>query len=459
MKLVSPMTVVAPRFSRAPDGAKPRVTWLRLMAARSVSLFLGCADQAIVSLSSFAALVMVGRWTDPSQLGAYAVGLSVLALALAVQEALVSRPYTIHLHRPLGTTAEHAFNALILSLLLGALSTLVVGAAALLLSALHANRGLVDIAWALACAIPFVLLREFARRFAFAHLDVSMALKVDAAAAVLLVGALGALGWSGELSAASAIVAIGGASGLASLGWLYLAKARFAWSVRELIPASRRSWSIGKWFLSGQLAVQAQGYMMPWLALVLTGAAVTGVYAACASVVAFANPLIYGICNVLTPKYVGTLKSNDIVTLRRRVACDALLLTAAMAAFCVLVLVLGDRVMRLLYQGAEYAGHSDILVTLSVAALVAVAGIPASLALAAAEHARTYAAIKAAGAILTALLVSALLPKWGILGASYGVLVAEIVVSIGQWVAFLLLVRRTNPASLQATVPGAASAT
>ena len=459
MKLASPMTAVASGFSVSASDAKSRVRWLRMMAAKSASLALGCADQAIVSLSSFATLVMVGRWTDPGQLGAYAVGFSVLALVLAVQEALVSRPYTIHLHRPLGTTAEDGFNALDLSLLLGALSALVVGVVALLLSALHADRGLINIVCALAGAIPFVLLRDFARRFAFAHLNVSMAIKVDAAAAILMVGAIGALGWAGELSAARAIVAIGAACGLATLGWLYLAKARFAWSVRNLVPAMHRSWSIGKWFLSGQLAVQAQGYMVPWLALVLAGAAVTGVYAACVSIVAFANPFIYGICNVLTPKYVDILKANDVSMLRRRVACDALLLAAAMTAFCVLILMFGDGVMRLLYQGAEYAGHIDILAILSVATLVAVAGVPASLALVATEHARTHAAIKAAGVILTVLLVSALLPWLGILGASYGILIAEAVVSIGQWVAFLLLVQRIDAADLQATPSGAASST
>ena len=378
-----------------------------------------------------------------------------LALVLAAQEALVARPYTIHLHRPLGTAAEHAFNILALSLLLGVLSALVLGVVALLLSVLHAERGLVDIVRALAIAIPFVLLREFARRFAFAHLNVSMALKIDVTAAVLMVGAIGALGWAAELSAARAIIAIGAACGLATLGWLYLAKAQFAWELRQFAPTLRRSWGIGKWFLSGQLAVQAQGYMVPWLTLILAGGAVTGVYAACASVVAFANPFIYGICNVLTPKNVHILKVNDVGALRRRVACDALLLGAAMAAFCILVLAFGDRVMRLLYQATEYAGHRDILAILSIAALVAVVGVPASLALAAAEHARTHAAIKAAGAVLTVLLVSALLPSWGILGASYGILVVETVVSIGQWMAFVMLVRPADVARPQATASGA----
>jgi O-antigen/teichoic acid export membrane protein len=451
LKLASPIAGGAKRVPLGAGGVKSRLTRLRLMVTKSGSLILGSADQAIVSLSSFATFVMVGRWTDPSQLGAYAVALSVLALALAMQEALVSRPYIVHLHRPLGTTAEHAFSVLILSLLLGALTTVVVGAIALLLSALQADRGLIGIVWALAGALPLVLLREFARRFAFAHLNVSAALKIDAAAAVLMVGTISALGWAGELSAARALIAVGLACGLATLGWLSLAKTQFAWSAGKLLPELRRCWGIGKWFLSGQLAAQAQGYMVPWLALVLAGAAMTGIYTACASVVAFANPFIYGVFNVLTPKYVSILKAHGMRALRHRVACDALLLAVIMIAFAVVVSLFGDRVMHLLYQHAEYTGYGHVLVVLSVAALVAVAGVPASLALAAAEHARAHAAIKALGAVLTVLLVSSLLPWWGILGASYGVLVVETVVAIGQWVAFSLLVRRGDTAHLQAT--------
>jgi O-antigen/teichoic acid export membrane protein len=419
-----------------------RTAWARLLRTKSASIILGCGDQAVVSVSSFAALVMVGRWTDPSQLGAYAVGLSVLALVLAAQEALVARPYSIYLHRPDGTPAEHAFNSLVLSALLGLAAALSAGTLAMLLSSFNVHRGLVEIAWVIAGTVPLVLLRDFARRFAFAHLKISMALKIDVATGILTVGAIGMLGWAGQLSAATALAAVGVSCGLAAFGWLYLARAEFAFGLRQLAATFRRSWELGKWFLSGMLAVQAQGYMIQWLALAITGAAVTGVYAACASIVAFANPIIYGFCNVLTPKYVHTLKTENVLALRRRVAHDALLLATAMGVFCIAIFAVGDETMRLLYQAPEYTGHGTVLAVLSVAALAAAAGIPASLALAAAERARTLAVLKAASAVLTLLLVSALLPPWGLLGAGFGILAAEVAGSIGQWAAFLLLVPR-----------------
>src|SRR5438309_1199298 len=116
-----------------------RAGWLRLLHINSPSM-LGCADQAVVSLTSFAVLVIIGRWTGPGELGAYAIGLSILALLLATQEAIITRPYSIHLLRPLGMPAEHAFNSLALSVLLCLAAAFAAGAIALLLVRLNAYR-------------------------------------------------------------------------------------------------------------------------------------------------------------------------------------------------------------------------------------------------------------------------------------------------------------------------------
>jgi len=104
----------------------------------------------------------------------------------------------------------------------------------------------------------------------------------------------------------------------------------------------------------------------------------------------------------------------------------------------------GDDVMRLLYPGAEYHGHAHVLAMLAVAALAAAIGAPASIALAAAERARALAGVMTVTAILNLVLVSALLPRWGLLGAAYGMLAAEVVGSVGRWITFLTLVSETK---------------
>ena len=180
--------------------------------------------------------------------------------------------------------------------------------------------------------------------------------------------------------------------------------------------------------------------MTLWLAMATVGATVTGIYAACASIVGFANPLLFGYYNVLTPKFVRILKVEGGAGLRRQAALDAFILAAIMTAFCGIVFIAGDEVMRLLYRGVGYSGNGDIISVLAIAALIAAVGAPASIALAAAQQARAVAAAMFVTAALNLVLVWALLPRWGLLGAAYGVLVAEIVGSLGRWMAFLALV-------------------
>lgn len=128
--------------------------------------------------------------------------------------------------------------------------------------------------------------------------------------ALLFVVSLVWLGRTGQLSAATAFLSLAGSCGLACLAWLYLARRQFALRLAHFSATLVQSWTLGKWLLSNQLAVQAMGYVTYWLSLMTGGAVVTGIYAACTSIVAFANPLIFGFFNILTPRFVRTLRSE-----------------------------------------------------------------------------------------------------------------------------------------------------
>ena len=440
------MPIVATARLISQPGQKPagRPAWQALVCLVSGNHALGWADQATVSATNFLTLIMIGRFTGASELGAYAVGSSMLALLLATQESLVTRPYSIQLHRSPGTPAQHAFSALSLSVLLSALGMVLLGGAALALSAFGAHRQPVEIAWAVAGAVPFVLLREFARRFAFAHLQTFRALMLDAAVAAFSVAALAWLGWTGRLSAVTAFAALAVSCALAAFGWLYLARREFALCLAALRPTLTQSWALGRWLLSGQIALQVQGYLTYWLSLLIAGAAATGVFAACMSIVAFANPLLFGFYNIATPRFVRTLQSEGTAGLRRQAARDSLLLVAAMAAFCLLVFWAGEDVMHVLYPGAEYAGNGHLLSVLAAAALAAAAGAPASLALASTEQTRPVAAVMTFAAALNVVLLWWLMPAWGLLGAAYAALIAEAAGSVGRWATFLALVPKRS---------------
>ena len=108
--------------------------WRDLWRLASGTHALALADQAVVSGASFLTTVMIGRWTNASELGTYAIAYSILLSSLAAQESLISLPYSIQRHRPPGTPAEHAGGSLALSGLMSATGAIVLTVTALALS-------------------------------------------------------------------------------------------------------------------------------------------------------------------------------------------------------------------------------------------------------------------------------------------------------------------------------------
>jgi O-antigen/teichoic acid export membrane protein len=407
---------------------------------------LALADQAVVSGTSFITTIVIGRWCLPSELGVYSLGISLLVSWLAIQESLISLPYVIYRQRPLqGTPPEHAGSSLAHNGLLSVLAIAVLMVTAMGLSARGAEPKLAAVTWALAGVVPFALLREFGRRFAFAHLHVARSLMLDLAVAAIQLAGLGWLAWTGRLSATTACAAIGAACALAGGAWLYLARGNFAFRADQVRATMEKSWRLGKWLFASQLTLSVQGYITYWLLAWVAGTAATGVYAACMSVVLFSNPFTMGISNILAPKAALALHEGGGARLQREVIRDSLLLGAAMALFCALVLLAGEEVIRLAYHGKEYDGHGHTVVVLALALLASAVGFPASNALACMERPRAIFWAGLFAVVVTVGLVYWLVVKWGLVGAAYGFLAGNVAGSVGRWIAFLALVPRFGP--------------
>lgn len=408
---------------------------------------LALADQAIVSGVSFLTTVLIARLTFPSELGLYSIGISLLILALAIQESLISLPYTIQQGRPIGTRAEHAGSALALCGLMSALAIVVLALTALGMTAGNIDPKLVAMIWVLAAVAPFALAREFARQFTFAHLRTGQTLILDTAVATIQLAGLVWLGWTGRSSGAAACAVLGVACALVAIVWLYLARRNFVIRREKIYATMLQSWTIGKWLFANQITVSVQGYVAYWLLAALAGMTATGVYAACMSVVLFTNPLLMGLGNILTPRSVLALQEGGGTALRLQAIQDSLLLGAAMTLFCLLVLFAGEDVLRLLYHGDPYQGHGHTLLILALAMLVMAIGMPAGSALASMQHPRDVFWTGLFGAVVTILLVWQLAAEHGVLGAAYGFLAGNVARSVARLAAFLALIPQSTAAS------------
>jgi O-antigen/teichoic acid export membrane protein len=411
--------------------------WVRSLSRVWGGHILALADQAVVSAASFLTTVIISRYSDAGQLGTYAIGISVLASAYTIQGQLISLPYSIQRHRPLGTPSEHSGGSLALAGLLAALITLLLTIIALSFGASGASSELTAITWALAAVMPFTLLRDFFRRFAFTQLQMVHALVLDAAVAAIQLSMLGWLGWTGLMSAVTASIALGVSCGIAALGCILISRAQFAIRLKQVRATMWQSWNLGKWLVVNQTMVQVQRYSTYWLLVMMAGATVTGVYTACMSIVAFTNPLFYGLNNLLTQKSVLAWKEGGGAGLQRQALRDLLLLAAALGPFCLLALWFGGDAMRFLYHGSDYLGHGYVIAVLAFATFASALGSPAGNALASMERPRTVLLINVLGTILTVLLVWRSMAAWGLVGAAYGWLLSNAIVSLGLWLGFM----------------------
>jgi O-antigen/teichoic acid export membrane protein len=409
---------------------------------------LSWLDQGLISATNFLCLVLVARWAHSAALGIFAFGLSLVAILMAALEALVIRPYTVRLHRADIPAAQRTSQAFWLTLALCGVATAVLMIAFAVSARTNARAHMQPVLLALAFASPCLLLREFARKHAYARLQVHGALFVSVPACVLTIGTLALLGWNETLSGATAIAAIGFASAVSALLWIVRNKEL---GKPDLAESWRQSWELGKWLLAAQLAIQAQAYATPWVTIIVGGASVAGVYAACASVVGCANPLLHGIFNLLIPQSSQALYQGGVTALRQKAMRSTFQLALVMGLFCLLLTVCGEWLMSLLYP-SEYGSHAQIVVILGLAAWVGALGVPASIALAAAERGSAVAFVAGITAFSNVALILVLLPKAGLFGAAMATLISELIGSLARWAAFLSLVKSDSAfAALKAT--------
>ncbi|MCB1377129.1 MAG: hypothetical protein KDK89_01990 [Alphaproteobacteria bacterium] len=391
------------------------------------------ADQIVVSGANLVMLLALARWATVADVGYYAVAFSLLALAITVQDSLVTRPFTIQMFKLEVSAETHAAASLALALLLIAvlsISVLLVAAGLVISGASGTVAGLAAM---LAAAMPPVLLREFARRYGFALLEPRQALATDLVAAILSMCCVGLLGLSGQLTAITAMAALAVGCGVSVAGWLICLRRNFEFDLEASRLNARASIRFGKWLLSGQIALQAQGYAAHWITLAIGGAAATGLYSACLSIVALSNPFLFGYFNILTPKFVRVLKDHGASALRRQASHDSLIIGAMIGTFVLFVGLLGSQIMDMMFPGEAYRAGIEVLNLLAIATLLGAIGGPAGVALMAAERGRPLAVLSAAICALGSALIILLMWFGGLKAAAVGIVLTEALGTLGRW--------------------------
>jgi len=412
----------------------------RLAAWTETTLFktlVSLGDQAVVSGTSFATTIAVGRWCAQEQLGLYCLGFSLAVMVLTALQSLVTVPYTVYSQRLHGGAQRHYAGGVLLQA--GVLG-LVTAAAVLGWSGVrYAGWGpqpLSPVLAAVASVMVWIVLREFARRHCMAHLNVFGALGIDASIALVHLSCLGLLAWSGRLSAVTGLLSLGGACAVVVAAWWTVSRGGFTFDRAELLPAWRRNWRMGRWIFAGQMVGNMiSDVLLVWLVAAVLGAVQAGVFAAAVTVVNFSNPFLLGMSQVLNPRIARAFARESRRDFRRVVVRSAWVLGGAMALFGLLVFVGGGWAMDFIYRG-KYPGCETLASLLAVTAWVHALWICPGMGLCALDRAELNFRAALAGLAVTGVATGVLVTPYGLVGVAGGMLAGQIVVASITWLCF-----------------------
>lgn len=343
-------------------------------------------DQGIVSATNFFASIVIVRSCTKDEFGLYMLGLSIALLAMNTQNSLITSAYIVFSPRLEGDErCRYAGSTLIHEVLLAVAFTLALPVAGLLYVLGGGSEGLERVLFALTLAISGIMFKEYARQLCFAGLQAFTVFMLDSAVFVLQLGGLIVLALAGGVAADRALWVTGGATLLATLGWLSMRRGAFAPDWRWAGSDFGRNWTYCRWIFAMNLAYIGSNQVYPWLLYTFHGPEANGVFGACFNVVFFANPFILGLGNFLGPKAVHAYTSGGVHHMQSVVYKATLFFTVTMTLFCAGMLLFGNWILVLLC-GEQYDGNGGTVFILALSQLVWSLTIPVNYALNAVER-------------------------------------------------------------------------
>jgi O-antigen/teichoic acid export membrane protein len=415
------------------------------LAGRNPS-FVALADQGVVSATTFATGVIIGRVCGKAELGVYALVWTLIALTTEISAVLTTTPYTVFSPRLRQyQRSRYLGSVLVHQLLLSLIFALIMVAG----TVLGSWRGWLpnNVSSAVtttAAVILFIGLREFVRRVSFAALKVGMALLVDVIACLVQAGGLLLLLHFGVLNASRTYALLGISSALVAGGWLTL-----HW--RAIRPGPRlygrdltRNWRFAKWVLGSCILSLFARYLYPWVLAAFHGTSVTGLWAACSAIVALGNPVALGLGNHVLPNISTVYASSGTAAMRRQVHRSSLQFAAFLMPVVLILAVWGERIVTGVY-GKAYGGSAAVVLLLPVNMLISSLMFPYSQGLFSLERAKADTLVNVVTVALLFTVGIAAIKSYAALGAAAALLVTSGITALIRVGVFAREIRHRAP--------------
>ncbi|MGW8256187.1 MAG: lipopolysaccharide biosynthesis protein [Thermoguttaceae bacterium] len=396
-------------------------------------------DQGVVSATNFATMLIIARLCSKADVGVYYLGWTIILFLMGAQGNLISIPYTMHCRRrEEESSASYAGSTLVHQLCVSFFAIVCIFALSIITYFDFGPSEMLTVEWVLIIIVPIVLLREYIRRFMFAHLAVGGALLLDICVSCIQITGLLSLAFFHELSVPGVYAIVGCACVLSLLVWMLTNHHPIDFQRKRILSDWRENWHFGKWAFAGQFT-GLSFYILPWLLTFAHSTAETGMFAACNTLVGLANPFVLGMCNFLTPKSAHAFSNEGVAGLNRVLRKTALVFAISLGLFFLLTFFAGN-FMAVLVYGGKFHGAGPVIAVLSFALLLDALGLTANNGLWATDHPGANFPVDIAQMSVTLATALWLVFPLGALGIAVAIAVGRVAGVLLRWIVFWILI-------------------
>lgn len=290
------------------------------------------------------------------ELGYYEVAFGVLMLIVALHEAFVTTPLTFFNHKA-KTTDDRKFagKMLVISAVFSVVAFIcMMSVTSYRYINISDNPGLAIAMLAVSVMLPFQLIREFARRWLLANIQVKQSALIEILCAGLFAIGLLLLVLTETITAASvfAITAVANLICLAS--WWIIYRRSFTVGLAGVRTQTSENFGYGKWIACENVCSVLTIYFSQFFLMAKLGAEGVGVYSACMTIVLLANPFLLGVASLFAPRAAQEFNNSGWSGMLKLFLGYSLFVGAILIGYSAVLYLYGGPLTNLVFDYEDY---------------------------------------------------------------------------------------------------------
>ena len=408
--------------------------------------YLAAIDQAVISLSNFAATIILARNVDPTQLGVYGVGFVTLRLVRAFQDGIIVQPMNVF---GAGMTQDE-FKRYASSTSLFQIALVLISASAVAL----VGWVLIELGNDTAGPTLFTLwlpflwwqMQEYLRRMLYTRGRVLSAMITSVIGNGARIALMVYLASEGRLTGVAGLEAIAWGAFVALIPSLWLTRNYWTRQFASLKETWGKNWEFGRWLLGSFLANWAAVEFYPVLTAGLISFAAAGAYRALQNLVAPIHLLLRAIDTFLTPRAAKLYEKDGPGALTHTLRSIYLAIALPVLGILIIALLFPEQILGFIY-GNTFLEYSNGVILMAVFYALMFAYWPLQSIFKAAQLSRPIFVANALAIVSMFTVGIWAILNWGVYGTIIGQGINALVINLVLWGYWIRLRRDSSPHS------------